>query len=230
MFQALFATVLVTAVRWLSAAPTTAIIDPSATELAQRALPKANCTVHLDRADHAVLSTEVTSIVRSLAGQNPWLGQMLEAPEPPYVRGEQREVVGVEVPRPVDATFGRQKDTSVPGTEDIHAELKKVLEESAAAMATTEAVALRRQQRTSAADLGLTVSDSLDDVESVPLRIQFLNRLAADVADRGLEVHVAIVATVGADLRGVRKELLPWMQYHTELGVSKFYVRTGDGC
>lgn len=42
------------------------------------------------------------------------------------------------------------------------------------------------------------------------------------------QLKVAIVTTTGADLRGVRRELLPWMQYHTALGVTQFYVRPGD--
>lgn len=33
-----------------------------------------------------------------------------------------------------------------------------------------------------------------------------------------------MVATTQADVWGVRRELLPWMQYHTELGVTQFYV------
>lgn len=31
---------------------------------------------------------------------------------------------------------------------------------------------------------------------------------------------------MSADLWGVRREILPWLQYHTELGVTRFYVST----
>ncbi len=38
-------------------------------------------------------------------------------------------------------------------------------------------------------------------------------------------VRACIATTTSVDLEGVRREILPWMQYHTELGVMHFYVR-----
>ena len=41
----------------------------------------------------------------------------------------------------------------------------------------------------------------------------------------GETLHACIASTVAVDIRGLRRELLPWLQYHTELGVAHFYVR-----
>ena len=40
----------------------------------------------------------------------------------------------------------------------------------------------------------------------------------------GEQLRVCLTATTSADVRGVRRELLPWMQYHTALGAAHFYV------
>lgn len=48
-----------------------------------------------------------------------------------------------------------------------------------------------------------------------PLQVQARERL-----------RVCITATTSADLWGVRREVLPWLQYHTELGATCFYVST----
>ena len=40
---------------------------------------------------------------------------------------------------------------------------------------------------------------------------------------------MCLATTSSADLLGVRRELLPWMQWHAELGVTRFYVRWGFG-
>ena len=42
-------------------------------------------------------------------------------------------------------------------------------------------------------------------------------------------LRVCLATTSSADLLGVRRELLPWMQWHAELGVTRFYVRWGFG-
>lgn len=40
-------------------------------------------------------------------------------------------------------------------------------------------------------------------------------------------LHACLAATISADVWGVRRELLPWLQYHTELGAARFYVSCG---
>lgn len=41
----------------------------------------------------------------------------------------------------------------------------------------------------------------------------------------GESLRACLAATVSADVAGLRRELLPWLQYHTELGAAHFYVR-----
>lgn len=48
--------------------------------------------------------------------------------------------------------------------------------------------------------------------------------LQAQVAAANV-TRLAVVATWGGSVRGVRRDLLPWMQIMTDLGVSHFYVR-----
>jgi hypothetical protein len=36
--------------------------------------------------------------------------------------------------------------------------------------------------------------------------------------------HVGMVTTWSGDLWGIRREMLPWITYHAQLGVSKIYV------
>lgn len=45
----------------------------------------------------------------------------------------------------------------------------------------------------------------------------------------GESLRVCLAATVSADMWGVRRELLPWLQYHTQLGASHFYVGATEG-
>lgn len=47
-----------------------------------------------------------------------------------------------------------------------------------------------------------------------------------------MPLHACLVATISSDVWGVRRELLPWLQYHTELGVARFYVSawTAEPC
>ena len=40
----------------------------------------------------------------------------------------------------------------------------------------------------------------------------------------GVSLRACLAATISSDVWGVRRELLPWLQYHTELGAAHFYV------
>jgi hypothetical protein len=52
---------------------------------------------------------------------------------------------------------------------------------------------------------------------------------AADEQVRAANVtRLAVVTTWGGGMAGVRRDLLPWMQIMTELGVSSFYVSLGS--
>lgn len=48
--------------------------------------------------------------------------------------------------------------------------------------------------------------------------------LCAPQVQAGVPLRACLAATTSADVWGVRRELLPWLQYHTELGVAHFYV------
>ncbi|KAL6776982.1 hypothetical protein ACKKBF_B19730 [Auxenochlorella protothecoides x Auxenochlorella symbiontica] len=183
-----------------------------------------NCTVDLAHADAAFIKGRVEAMVRSLADTNPWMGTMMEsAEEGQLTRGEVRAIMGREVPLPVDARYGVQSSESVPGVQDVHAELAALMAASLAGMTPVEGTAVRRQHRTTTAEMGVAARDALNDTSSVPARIAFLNALAEEAAPRAA-TRVAVVTTSGVDLRGVRREVLPWLQYHTEMGVSRFYI------
>ena len=44
-------------------------------------------------------------------------------------------------------------------------------------------------------------------------------------AEATAPARVAVVTTWGGTVRGLRRDLVPWMQLMTELGVRRFYVR-----
>lgn len=41
--------------------------------------------------------------------------------------------------------------------------------------------------------------------------------------------QVAMATTALQDVRGLRRELLPWIAYHLHLGIAHFYVSTRGG-
>ena len=69
---------------------------------------------------------------------------------------------------------------------DLHAELKAYNDAMTEAMVLDDASALRRQRRTTAAELGLQPADPLDETASIPARIAFLNELHAEASRAGL--------------------------------------------
>ncbi|KDD73134.1 hypothetical protein H632_c2500p0 [Helicosporidium sp. ATCC 50920] len=90
-------------------------------------------------------------------------------------------------------------------------------------MTRSEEEAAARQSGATAASIGAAAVDHLNETASVPARLAFLNSLAAQEARRP-GPRVALATTTGADLLSMRRELLPWLQYHTALGVAHFYV------
>ena len=170
----------------------------------------------LAEADIALLAERVAAMVglnKSAEGEGaPSVGFGSPMPGPPA------GVVSM-----TDEPFGRNPSSNIPGVEDIHAELQAYARTLAAELTPSAEGAAARQRRPTAAQLGISADDPLNDVSSIPTRIEFLNELAEE-ADAAEAVRVAIVATVAADLAGVRRELLPWLQYHTALGVTQFYL------
>ncbi|KAL4457894.1 hypothetical protein ABPG75_012759 [Micractinium tetrahymenae] len=215
--------------RLASAAPADAVLLPGQQVQARTAATTANCTVSLAAADGAVLRRAMDGFVHSLCDPRPWPGAApdatpAEAQGGVVTAGQEVAVLGLAtVPRLVDAAYGRQSSSNVPGVEDMHAELRIYNDALVAKMTTDAAVAASRQQPATAAGLGLAALDHLNDTASLPHRIAFLNDLHEQVRD-GEALLACIAATVSADVAGVRRDLLPWLQYHTELGAGHFYL------
>lgn len=66
-------------------------------------------------------------------------------------------------------------------------------------------------------------ADRMDELESIPHRVSFTNQLKK-IVNPTPHTRVCFVTVTSANLMGVRQELLPWIQYHTEIGVEKFYL------
>lgn len=122
-----------------------------------------------------------------------------------------------------DEPAGRNPASNIPGVQDVHAELQAYTQRMLEGMTASAAEAARRQQRVTAAELGLRAADPLDELASLPARIAYLNQLAEEVQAREA-LKVAITATTSVDVAGLRQEVLPWLQYHTELGVTRFFL------
>ncbi|GLI65059.1 hypothetical protein VaNZ11_008485 [Volvox africanus] len=91
--------------------------------------------------------------------------------------------------------------------------------------------ALRNQSLPTSADLGLAPWDSMRDLETIPARIAFLNELTKEVCSNasgrvgaGIHPRVAAFTVWNGNMWGLRRSLLPWMQWSTQLGVCRFYV------
>lgn len=188
------------------------------------------CGVALADADRELLRREVDGIMRSLADKAPWVGAAAEAADAKGAAGQIRggealAVAGTQALRLSDEPWGGALSgaSNTPGTQDVHAELAAYAKSLVRAMVTDSPSAAKRQARSRAAELGLVPWDDLRDLDSLPTRVAFLNQLHKEVAAREA-LRVCVVTTTSADVHGVRSELLPWMQYHTELGVTHFYV------
>ncbi|PRW56345.1 glycosyltransferase-like protein [Chlorella sorokiniana] len=137
--------------------------------------------------------------------------------------GQAVSVPGVQPVRVVDQAFGPQSSENIPGVEDLHAELRAYNDALLAGMTLDESEAAARQHRATAAELGMLPLDGLNETASLPHRIAFLNDLYEEV-QAGVPLRACLAATTSADVWGVRRELLPWLQYHTELGAARFYL------
>ncbi|KAI3436820.1 hypothetical protein D9Q98_006230 [Chlorella vulgaris] len=194
---------------------------------------------HLAEADRELLRQEVAAMLRALSGQHPWVLGLPEAQlqqtalqdkgarkasAAVLTRGQVLEVTGMQhVRQAADERLGPQPSSNIPGVEDVHAELAAYGQAMIDAMVLEESDAAARQDRSTAAQLGWRVVDGLADTISLPTRIAFLNQLHREV-QQGETLRVCLTATTSADVWGVRRELLPWLQYHTELGASRFYL------
>lgn len=61
-------------------------------------------------------------------------------------------------------------------------------------------------------------------VDSLPVRLRFLEGLHGSTGYKRQKTKVAIVSTISNDVGSLERRVLPWMQYHVEMGVAQFYV------
>ncbi|KAG2423760.1 hypothetical protein HXX76_015036 [Chlamydomonas incerta] len=113
----------------------------------------------------------------------------------------------------------------------VYKELLHYLEEMEESPAVDCNEAVKKQSLPTSASLGLAPWDLMHELDTIPARIKFLNDLYRDVCTNasgapgpGMQVKVAAFTVWNGNLWGLRRSLLPWMQYHTQLGVCKFYV------
>eukprot|EP01023_Acetabularia_acetabulum_P027013 TRINITY_DN25552_c0_g1_i3.p1 TRINITY_DN25552_c0_g1~~TRINITY_DN25552_c0_g1_i3.p1 ORF type:complete len:728 (-),score=153.66 TRINITY_DN25552_c0_g1_i3:96-2009(-) len=115
------------------------------------------------------------------------------------------------------------KSSIVPAETDVYDDLFHYIQKLEQTWTSSTLAARAQQHRPTHTDLGIDAWDLMNDTHSLPHRIAFLNGLAEAVEKR-VTTKVAAYTTTASGLYGVRKDILPWIQYHTELGVSKFYV------
>ncbi|KAG2500367.1 hypothetical protein HYH03_001941 [Edaphochlamys debaryana] len=87
--------------------------------------------------------------------------------------------------------------------------------------------------RPTSAELGLAPWDAMQDLDSLPARIAFLNQLHSQVCTNSTgssgpghagSPRVAIFTVWNGNRWGLRRSLLPWMQWHMQQGVCRYYV------
>ncbi|EFJ41430.1 hypothetical protein VOLCADRAFT_98595 [Volvox carteri f. nagariensis] len=91
--------------------------------------------------------------------------------------------------------------------------------------------ALRNQSLPTSVQLGLAPWDTMKELETVPARIAFLNQLTEEVCSNSSgrlgspsRPYVAAFGVWNGNMWGLRRSLLPWLQWSTHLGVCKFYI------
>ncbi|GMH41555.1 hypothetical protein BSKO_09465 [Bryopsis sp. KO-2023] len=166
---------------------------------------------------------EVDSILKSgqFSESLPQGVEWYESTEDTGVLSEETAGIRLRNARLVDEDVKR--DSSIPGVEDVYAQLKYYLIEIVRDMTTNMTYVKQAQHKPTSKELGIEPWDDMEDMKSIPFRIKLINELASRNR-KNVESKVCIYTTSAAGFMGVRKELLPWIQYHTEMGISHFYV------
>ena len=60
--------------------------------------------------------------------------------------------------------------------------------------------------------------------DSLGIRQRFLEGLHASTGYKRRKTKVAIVSTISNDVGSLERRVLPWMQYHVDMGVAQFYL------
>jgi hypothetical protein len=189
--------------------------------------------VSLRDADKELLEKEVEYIIASLQHPDPWVlpdnSELINAGGDDH--GEEDKANKLKgIPRPSDQAYGIQHDENIPGTEDLHAEMHNYTRTMTANAVLDMKQAQDGQVKTYAKDLDLLPLDPMDEIDTIPIRVDFINKLYREVkgggggGEKNKKLEVAVVATIADGILGMRRNILPWLQYHVELGISKFYL------
>ena len=178
--------------------------------------------VRLHEADIDLLRDEITLILASLPASHA-LQQQQQLPEIPEENGDTLPPAN-GFARLSDEGHRVNPSSNIPGVQDVHAELREYTAHILQTWTSNFTEAVGRQQRP---PLDLEIVDLMDETASVPTRIEFLNELSSQIEKkRGKHLGggVAIATTTSIDFLGLRREVLPWLQYHTELEVHRFFI------
>ena len=136
--------------------------------------------------------------------------------------GEQMEETGRSSHKPHDRTQLIDTDANVPGTVDLYGELEKYWEELVSKQSESLDPLIDAQEHTKTKDIGM---DHLVHGGASDARIEFINRLY-DIMKPVREKHgkVCITAAAAQGKEDIEKDVLPWIQYHTEMGIDRFYI------
>lgn len=116
-------------------------------------------------------------------------------------------------------------DANTPGVPDLYGYVEKYWTTMVTEhMVATLEEASSRQVRTTVRDMGMDGAVHLSQTAtSLVSRVRFLEGLYELMAFKRAVRMVGVVVTIDNDVAGVERRVLPWMQYHVELGVARFY-------
>lgn len=136
--------------------------------------------------------------------------------------GEEMEEKGRSSHKPHDRTQLIDTDANVPGTVDLYGELEKYWEDLVSKQSESLDSLIDAQEHTKTKDIGL---DRLLYAAANDARVEFINNLY-DTMKPVREKHgnVCITAAAAQGKEDVQKDVLPWIQYHTEMGIDRFYI------
>ena len=121
--------------------------------------------------------------------------------------------------------FGPNPQSNTPGVQDIYTELHEYVQKMVLTTFVREYdTATDRQHRELLQQKHETTRDgTAHSKPNIDTTIQFINMMCQK--QMKTSPHVAIATTTSiATLPALALDLLPWLQYHLEMGVSKFYI------
>merc|ERR1719183_2551866 len=116
-------------------------------------------------------------------------------------------------------------NSNVPGVPDLYSYVEAYWDSMVKTrMVDTLEEASKMQAWTTVADMGNEDAVHLVTEDSLGIRQRFLEGLHASTGYKRRKTKVAIVSTISNDVRSLERRVLPWMQYHVDMGVAQFYL------